>query len=43
MIYEDLGVKTVINANARWTALGGSIVKPEVMAAMADRGIPTHA
>jgi L-seryl-tRNA(Ser) seleniumtransferase len=36
VIYEDLGVKTVINANARWTALGGSIVKPEVMAAMAE-------
>lgn len=36
MIYDELGVKTVINANARWTALGGSIIKPEVMAAMAE-------
>jgi D-glucosaminate-6-phosphate ammonia-lyase len=36
MIYDDLGIKRVINANARWTALGGSIIKPQVLDAMAE-------
>lgn len=36
MIYDELGIKRVINANARWTALGGSIAKREVMEAMVE-------
>ena len=34
--YEDLGVPTRINAAAYYTALGGSIMAPEVLAAMND-------
>src|SRR5690606_30168608 len=36
MIYDDLGIRGVINASARWTGLGGSIMKPEVVQAMAE-------
>ncbi len=35
-IYDDLGVKRVINADARLTRLGGSKMPPEVLAAMAE-------
>ena len=35
-IYERLGIRTVINGNATLTRLGGSIMPPEVVAAMAD-------
>jgi len=34
--YERLGVRRVINADARLTRLGGSIMPPEVIAAMAE-------
>ncbi len=34
--YERLGVRRVINADARLTRLGGSIMPPEVVAAMAE-------
>ena len=33
-IYEELGVRRVVNANARWTALGGSKMPAPVLAAM---------
>lgn len=36
MIYDELNVNRVINANARWTALGGSIMKPEVLDTMKE-------
>ena len=35
-IYKRLGIRTVINGNATLTRLGGSIMPPEVIAAMAD-------
>jgi D-glucosaminate-6-phosphate ammonia-lyase len=35
-IYDDLGVKKVINGFATVTFLGGSLMPPEVMAAMAE-------
>jgi D-glucosaminate-6-phosphate ammonia-lyase len=35
-IYESLGVRRVINADARLTRLGGSLMPPEVLAAMAE-------
>ena len=35
-IYDELGVKQVINAHATLTRLGGSIMPPEVVAAMQD-------
>ncbi|MDE0555673.1 MAG: aminotransferase class V-fold PLP-dependent enzyme [Candidatus Poribacteria bacterium] len=35
-IYERLGIRTVINGNATLTRLGGSIMPPEVVAAMSD-------
>ncbi|MYA69856.1 aminotransferase class V-fold PLP-dependent enzyme [Candidatus Poribacteria bacterium] len=35
-IYKRLGIRTVINGNATLTRLGGSIMPPEVVAAMAD-------
>jgi L-seryl-tRNA(Ser) seleniumtransferase len=35
-IYDDLGMKPVINACATLTKLGGSIMPPEVIAAMED-------
>ncbi len=35
-LYERLGVRGVINASGRMTALGGSAVRPEVAAAMAE-------
>jgi L-seryl-tRNA(Ser) seleniumtransferase len=35
-IYDELGVRKVINASATLTALGGSIMPGEVLAAMAD-------
>ena len=35
-IYERLGIRKVINGNATLTRLGGSIMPPEVVAAMAD-------
>ncbi len=35
-IYERLGIRTVINGNATLTRLGGSIMPPEVVAAMVD-------
>lgn len=35
-IYADLGVRPIINALSTYTRLGGSIMPPEVTAAMAD-------
>lgn len=35
-IYDELGIKRVINADARLTRLGGSLMPPEVLAAMAE-------
>src|SRR5215212_5120344 len=35
-VYEDLGVRTVINASGTLTRLGGSRMAPEVLAAMAE-------
>jgi D-glucosaminate-6-phosphate ammonia-lyase len=35
-IYEDLGVRTVINASGTLTRLGGSRMAPEVLAAMTE-------
>ena len=35
-LYEELGVKTVINAAGTQTFLGGSIVHPKVMEAMKE-------
>ena len=35
-IYEQLGIRTVINGNATLTRLGGSIMPPEVIEAMAE-------
>ena len=35
-IYEELGLSPVINADSRMTALGGSIMWPEAVAAMAE-------
>ena len=35
-IYKRLGIRTVINGNATLTRLGGSIMPPEVVAAMLD-------
>ena len=33
-VYEKLGVRTLINAVGNGTAIGGSIMRPEVFAAM---------
>ncbi len=35
-IHDDLGIRPVINANATLTKLGGSVMPPEVIAAMQD-------
>ncbi|MCS7061855.1 MAG: aminotransferase class V-fold PLP-dependent enzyme [Anaerolineae bacterium] len=35
-IYDELGVRRIINANATLTRLGGSIMPPEVLAAMQE-------
>ncbi len=35
-IYARLGVKTLINAQGTYTTLGGSLMPPEVLRAMAD-------
>jgi D-glucosaminate-6-phosphate ammonia-lyase len=35
-VYESLGIKPVINAAGTFTALGGSVMPPEVVAAWAD-------
>lgn len=35
-VYDELGVRKVINGNATVTALGGSLMPPEVLAAMAE-------
>jgi len=35
-IYDDLGIKPIINANATLTKLGGSVMSPEVIQAMVD-------
>ena len=35
-VYERLGVTPIINANGTQTVLGGSIMEPEVVQAMAD-------
>lgn len=35
-IYEDLGLRTVINADATLTRLGGSLMPPEVVGAMQE-------
>lgn len=35
-IYDQLGVRKIINANATLTALGGSIMPPEVLQAMTE-------
>ncbi len=37
-IYDELGVRRVLNANATLTRLGGSILAPGVAAAMAEAG-----
>src|SRR3989441_11961376 len=37
-VYEELGVTTVINGQGTMTVLGGSLVRPEVEAAMAMAG-----
>ena len=48
-IYEELGLRTVINASGTLTRLGGSRMAPEVLAAMADAAasfvplVPEHA
>jgi len=36
MLYTDLGVRTLINASTTLTALGGSLMPPEVMNAMRE-------
>src|SRR6266852_8490111 len=36
--YEELGVKTVINCEGTMTVLGGSILRPELEAVMAEAG-----
>ncbi len=38
-IYERLGLRTVINADATLTRLGGSLMPPEVVAAMQDASL----
>ena len=38
-VYEHLGVRTRINAAANGTSIGGSIMLPEVVAAMQDAEI----
>ena len=35
-IYDELGVRKVINGLATVTVLGGSVIPPEVVAAMAE-------
>jgi D-glucosaminate-6-phosphate ammonia-lyase len=35
-IYDELGVRTLINASANITRIGGSVMPPEVMEAMAE-------
>ena len=35
-IYARLGIKTVINGQGTYTALGGSLMPPEVLQAMAE-------
>jgi L-seryl-tRNA(Ser) seleniumtransferase len=35
-VYEQLGVRPVINATCHWTVYGGSVMWPEVIEAMAD-------
>lgn len=35
-VYEELGIRPVINASATLTRLGGSLMPPEVLAAMQD-------
>ena len=35
-IYDDLGLRTIINASGTLTRLGGSRMAPEVLAAMAE-------
>ena len=37
-IYDDLGVRTLINARGCATLAGGTLMEPEVVAAMADGG-----
>ena len=38
-IFESLGVRPVINAQATLTRLGGSLIPPEVLDAMVDDGL----
>ena len=35
-IYDELGVRKIINGSATLTMLGGSLMPPEVLAAMAE-------
>jgi len=35
-IYDELGVRKIINGSATLTMLGGSLMPPEVLAAMAQ-------
>ena len=35
-VYDELGVRKVINGHATLTSLGGSLMPPEVLAAMAE-------
>lgn len=35
-VYEDLGVRRIINACGTWTWLGGTLMAPEVLEAMAE-------
>ena len=40
-VYDELGLRTVINASGTLTRLGGSRMAPEVLAAMAERRPPS--
>ena len=35
-IYEELGVRRVVNARGHLTVLGGSVIQPKVFAAMEE-------
>ena len=35
-LYDELGIRPIINANATLTRLGGSVMPPEVIAAYSN-------
>ncbi len=35
-IYDELGIRPIVNASATLTRLGGSVMPPEVLAAMTE-------